>query len=89
MAAFALEVGDALGFLQRFLQLFGQLQAGEQVGAQRQQRIAQRLKRLAFALEVGLAGVRGAFELGLEFEVQVAAFGNEAAFHVIAFFGFA
>ena len=58
LAAFALEVGDAFGFLQRFLQLFGQLQAGVPVGAQRQQRIAQRLQRIAFALEVGLLASR-------------------------------
>jgi hypothetical protein len=43
----------------------------------------------ALALEVGLAGFGRAFELGLELEVELAAFGHELAADVIAFFGFA
>ena len=89
LAALALEVGDALGFAQCIVQLFGQLQGRQQIAAQAHQLLAQHLQCRAFALEVGLAGLGRAFEFGLVLQVEFAAFGNEAAFHKIAFLGFA
>ena len=44
---------------------------------------------IALALLVGSARIGRAFELGFEFDVEFAAFGNELAAHVVAFFGFA
>ena len=61
----------------------------EQAGAQGQQVFAELLQFGAFALEVGLAGFVGAFELALELEVEFAAFGHELATDEVAFFGFA
>ena len=85
----AFAVGDALGLGQGADQFVGQAQCIEQVGAQAQQVLAQVLQRIAFALQVGAARVVGAFELGFEFDVQFAAFGNKLTAHKIAFFGFA
>ncbi len=89
LAALAFEIGDALGLGQGIGQLVGQLQALEQVGAQRQQILAEVLQGVGLALEIRLAGVGGAFEFGLELQVEFAAFGNEVTFDVVAFFGFA
>ena len=79
LAAFAFEVGDALGFNNGLDQLVGQAHGVEQVRAQRQQFLAQVLKGVAFAFEIGAAGIGSAFEFGLELNVQFAAFGNELA----------
>ena len=61
----------------------------KQVGAQGQQRLAELLQLGAFALQFGLAGFVGALELALEFQVELAAFGDELAADEVAFFGFA
>ena len=82
----ALEIADALGLGHRFDQFVGQLQAGEQIGAQGEQIFAQFLQLGAFALEVGAGGLVGAFELGLVFQVQRAALRHELTFDEIAFF---
>ena len=76
-------------FGQGFQQLFGQLQTGQQLGAQAQQGFAQVLQRIAFFFQVGAGLVPGAFEFGLQLQVTLAAFSNEHALHVIAFFRFA
>ena len=89
LAALAFKGGDALRFGQGVEQLVGQLQALAQVRAQRQQLFAHGLQGVAFALEVGFAGLGRAFEFGLVLQVEFAAFGDEAAFDVIAFLGFA
>ena len=89
LAALAFEVGDALGLGQCVHELVGQLQALEEVAAQRQQILAQILQRIHFALEVGLGGFGRAFEFGLELNVKLAAFGDELASHEVAFFWFA
>ena len=89
LAALAFEVGDALGLGQCVAQFLGQVQARHQVGAQRQQFLAELLQLGAFALEVGPAGLVGALEFGLELQIEFAAFGDELATDVIAFFGFA
>ena len=70
-------------------QFFGQRQAFHQVGAQGQQSFAELLQLGALAFQVGPAGFGGAFELGFELQIQLAAFGDELAAHEVAFFGFA
>ena len=89
LAALALEVGDALGIVDRVLQLVAEVELVEQAGAQREQGFAERLEFGAFAFEVGLACRVGAFELALELKVEFAAFGDELATDEVAFFGFA
>ncbi len=89
LAALAFEVGDAFGLGHRVHQLVGQAQRFGQVGAQVQQLFAQVLQFVAFALEIGAAGIGRAFEFALELQVQFAAFGNELASDEVAFFGFA
>ena len=59
LAALAFEVGDALGFNNGLDQLVGQAHGVEQVRAQRQQFLAQVLKGVAFAFEIGAAGIAG------------------------------
>jgi hypothetical protein len=89
LAPFALEIRDAAGVGQRVAKLLGHVEAVHQVGAQRQQLLAEFLKFRALAFELGPAGFGGALELALELQVEFAAFGNELAADVIAFFGFA
>ena len=88
----AFEVADAPHFREGVQQLLGQRQLRERVGPQRQQVLAERLQRVALLLQVGPArravGV-GALQFALEFDVQLAAFGDEMAADVVAFFGFA
>ena len=86
LTAFALKIGDALGFQDRVVQLFGQLEALEQVGAQRQQLAAEVLQLIALALEFGTGGTVGSLEFGFQLDVQFAAFSNEMTSHEIAFF---
>ncbi len=69
--------------------LSGRCRRVQQIGAQGEQIFAQILQRIALALQVGAAGIGRAFEFGLEFHVQFAAFGNELALHEVAFGGFA
>jgi hypothetical protein len=83
------KVGDALGFGQCFAQLVGQGQRAIRSCAEVSRSVAEFLQLGAFALELGAAGRVAALELALEFQVQLAAFGNEVAFDEIAFFEFA
>ena len=69
--------------------LSGSVQLVHQVGAQRQQVLAELLQLGALALEVGPADVGVAFELAFELQVAFAAFGDELTFDEIAFFEFA
>jgi len=88
LAAFAFEIGDAFGIKNGVLELVGQVQPRQQVGAQFQQVGAQLLQFGALAFEVGAALLIGALELGFELEVALAALGDELTTHEIAFFEF-
>src|SRR6218665_445808 len=89
LAALALEVGDAPGLGQGLHQIVRQTQRIEQIGAQVQQLLAQRLQASALAPHIGAGGVGPAFAFGLELNVLRAAFGNEPALDEIAFLEFA
>ena len=81
-----LEVGDALGFGNRFEQAVGRpsLSISPCAGSA----VARRATEvLAVFLEIGPAAVDVTAQLALEFEVEPAAFGNEMAFDVIALVG--
>jgi hypothetical protein len=89
LAALAFEVGDALGFGNGLHQLFGQAQASNRSERSVSSSLPRSCSSVAFAFEIGAAGIGSAFEFGLELDVQFAAFGNELASHKVAFFGFA
>ncbi len=92
LAAAGLKTGQALVFRQGIGELFRQVQALQRFGVQLQQGFAQGLQGIALFFLIGAGGVVGiaqAFEFGFEFQIAGAAFGNEFAFDVIAFFWFA